>query len=244
MSEQKVALVTGASRGIGAEIAKRLSQDGYLVIVNYAGHTEAAHSVVQEINMLGYQAMSYQTDVSESQAVKNMFNDIITNYGRLDVLVNNAGVMKLSPLAQVSDEDFNTMIDINLKGSFNTLREASHILKDHGSIINFSSSVIGLKLENYSIYAATKSAIETITTILAKELQGRNINVNAIAPGPTATALFLDGKTDELIEKMTQMIPHKRLGTPKDIANVVSFLASEDGAWINGQVLRANGGIV
>lgn len=244
MTDQKVALVTGASRGIGAAIAKRLSQDGYRVIVNYAGRADAAAEVIEEINGLGHQAVSFQADISDPQAVKDMFNDIYTTYGGIDVLVNNAGIMKLNPLAEVSDQEFDALIQVNLKGSFNTLREAANLLRDGGSIVNFSSSVVGLKLENYSIYAATKAAIETLTTILAKELQGRNINVNAIAPGPTATDMFLDGKSDALIEKMTQMIPLKRLGTPEDIANIVSVLVGTDGAWINGQIIRANGGIV
>lgn len=160
------------------------------------------------------------------------------------MLVNNAGIMKLAPLAQMEENAVDAQIDINLKGSINTMREAAKRLSDGGRIINLSTSVVGLKLETYSIYAATKAAIETLTAILAKELRGRSITVNAVAPGPTATDLFLEGKSDELVERMAKMPPLERLGQPDDIASVVAFLASPEGGWINGQTLRANGGIV
>jgi len=160
------------------------------------------------------------------------------------VLVNNAGVMKLATIAEGDDTLFDSQIAINLKGTFNTLRQASRRLRDGGRIVNLSTSVVGLKLESYGVYAATKAAVETLTAILSKELRGRSITVNAIAPGPTATDLFLDGKSPDLIERMAKMNPLERLGTPADIAAVVSFLAGPDGGWINGQVVRANGGMV
>lgn len=160
------------------------------------------------------------------------------------MLVNNAGVMMLSPLASADDQSFSKQIDINLKGTFNTLREAANRLRSGGRIINFSTSVVGLKLENYGVYAATKAAVETLTTIMSKEMRGRSITVNAVAPGPTATDLFLNGKSDELIARMSKMNPLERLGTPEDIASVVSFLAGPQGSWMNGQILRANGGMV
>ncbi|MFD2249223.1 3-oxoacyl-[acyl-carrier protein] reductase [Pseudochelatococcus lubricantis] len=244
MPEQKVALVTGGSRGIGAAICTRLARDGFAVVVNYAGNAAAADAVVHEIISAGGKAMAAQADVADATAVRRMFDSAEAAFGGLDVLVNNAGIMKLSPLAKADDALIDSQIGTNLKGSINTMREAAERLHDGGRIINFSTSVVGLKLENYGVYAATKAAIETLTAILSKELRGRGITVNAVAPGPTATALFLDGKSAELIEKMAKMNPLERLGTPEDIASVVAFLASPEGGWINGQTLRANGGMV
>ncbi|MBZ7924769.1 SDR family oxidoreductase [Ensifer adhaerens] len=241
---QKVALVTGASRGIGAAVAQRLGRDGFSVIVNYSGSSDAAAAVVSEIGREGGKAVAVQADVSDATAVKRMFDSAEADFGGVDVLVNNAGVMMLAPLAKADDDNFSKQIDINLKGTFNTLREAANRMRNGGRIINFSTTVVGLKLETYGVYAATKAAVETLTAIMAKEMRGRNINVNAVAPGPTATDLFLKGKSDELIERMAKMNPLERLGTPEDIASVVAFLAGPDGKWINGQVLRANGGVV
>lgn len=240
----KVAIVTGASRGIGAAIARQLGKDGFTVVVNYAGSADAAAKVVHEIEQAGGESVSAQADVSDAAQVRRMFDSAETAFGGVDVLVNNAGIMMLAPLANADDQNFSRQIDINLKGTFNTLREAATRLRSGGRIVNFSTSVVGLKLENYGVYAATKAAVETLTAIMAKEMRGRNITVNAVAPGPTATDVFLNGKSEELIEKMAKMNPIERLGTPEDIANAVSFLAGPQGGWINGQVLRANGGMV
>ncbi|MGP9795874.1 SDR family oxidoreductase [Halomonas sp. 86] len=244
MAEQKIALVTGGSRGIGAAISKQLARDGFTVVVNYAGNAEAADHVVQEIESAGGKAQAIQADIADAQAVRQLFDTLETQWGHIDVLVNNAGIMKLAPLAQMEAHAVDAQIDINLKGSINTMREAANRLSDGGRIINLSTSVVGLKLETYAVYAATKTAVETLTAILAKELRGRSITVNAVAPGPTATDLFLEGKSDELVERMAKMPPLERLGQPDDIASVVAFLASPEGGWINGQTLRANGGIV
>ena len=165
-------------------------------------------------------------------------------FGGVDVVVNNAGIMQLASIAEADDASFDRQIAINLKGTFNGMREGAKHLRDGGRIINFSTSVVGLKLERYGVYAATKAAVETLTAIQSKELRGRRITVNAVAPGPTGTDLFLDGKSAELIDKLAKMNPLERLGTPEDIAAVVAFLAGPDGRWINGQVLRANGGMV
>jgi 3-oxoacyl-[acyl-carrier protein] reductase len=173
-----------------------------------------------------------------------MFDAAETAFGGIDVLVNNAGIMLLSNIADTGDLTFEREINVNLKGTFNTLREAARRLRDGGRIVNFSSSVTSLLQPTYGVYAATKAAVEAMTSILAKELRGRNITVNAIAPGPTATKLFLDGKPQEVIERLSKLAPLERLGQPEDIANAVAFLAGPDGAWINGQVLRANGGII
>lgn len=243
-SSRPVAIVTGASRGIGAAIAERLGRDGFNVVINYAGSAIEAQALADRIGQAGGHAITSQADVSDTAAVARMFDAANTTFGGIDVLVNNAGIMKLSPLADSDDALFDSQVAINLKGTFNTLRLAARHLRNGGRIINLSSSVVGLKLETYGVYAATKAAVETLTAILAKELRGRSINVNAVAPGPTATALFLDGKSPELIERMSKMNPLERLGTPDDIAAAVAFLAGPDGGWINGQVLRANGGMV
>ncbi len=244
MAQEKVALVTGASRGIGAAIAKRLGKDGFTVIVNYAGSADAAATVVREIEAAGGKAMTAQADVSDASAVKRMFDSADAAFGGVDVLINNAGIMMLAPIAATDDQNVSKQIDINLKGTINTLREAATRLRSGGRIVNFSTTVVGLKLETYGVYAATKAAVETLTAIMAKEMRGRDITVNAVAPGPTATDLFLNGKSDELIERMSKMNPLERLGTPEDIANVVAFLAGPDGGWVNGQTLRANGGVI
>ena len=243
-AKNKVAIVTGASRGIGAAIAERLGRDDFTVIVNYAGNAAMANAVVARIEAAGGSALSAQADVADPAAVKRMFDAAEDAFGGVDVLINNAGIMALSPLAATEDADFDKIVSVNLKGTFNTLREAGRRLRDNGRIINFSTSVVGLKLENYSVYAATKAAVETLTAIMAKEMRGRNITVNAVAPGPTATDLFLDGKSEELIARMAKMSPLERLGTPEDIANAVAFLAGPDSAWVNGQTLRTNGGVI
>ncbi|WP_454916585.1 SDR family oxidoreductase [Xanthobacter sediminis] len=246
MSEHgsKIAIVTGGSRGIGAAIAARLGKDGFTVVVNYAGNAASAEEVVRKIEQAGGKAVTTQADVADAQAVRHMFDTAEAAFGGVDVLVNNAGIMMLSPLAGADDAHFDRQVSVNLKGTFNTLREAATRLRNGGRVINFSTSVVGLKLETYGVYAATKAAVETLTAIMAKEMRGRNITVNAVAPGPTATDLFLNGKSDELIERMAKMNPLERLGMPDDIAAVVSFLAGPDGAWINGQTLRANGGVI
>jgi 3-oxoacyl-[acyl-carrier protein] reductase len=173
-----------------------------------------------------------------------MFDAAAAAFGGVDVLVNNAGIMKLAKIADSDDALFDQQVAVNLKGSFNAMREAGRRLRDGGRIVNFSTSVVGTRLETYGVYAATKSAIETMTAILSKEMRGRNITVNAVAPGPTSTDLFLDGKSPELVDRLAKMNPLERLGTPQDIAAAVSFLVGPDGSWINGQVLRANGGMV
>jgi len=232
-----VALITGASRGIGAAIAERLARDGFAVMINYAESAAPAEA-------LAASAAVCKADVSKTDDVRRLFAETVAAFGGIDVLVNNAGVMSLANIADTDDAAFERMIDINLKGSFNTMREAAKHIRAGGRIINFSTSIVGMLLPTYGVYAATKAGVEAMTSILAKELRGRNVTVNAIAPGPTATDLFLKGKSAELIDRMAKMPPLERLGSPEDIAAAVSFLAGPDGAWINGQTLRANGGIV
>jgi len=244
VKNSRIAIVTGASRGIGAAVAKRLASDGFTVLVNYSGSAQAAEAVVREIETAGGQAISAQADVANAADVRRLFDTAEEVYGGVDVLVNNAGVMALAPVAELKDEDFDRLFAINVKGSYNTMREAATRLREGGRIVNFSSSVVALLQPGYAAYAATKAAIEATTMVLARELRGRHITVNAIAPGPTGTDLFLDGKSPELVDRLAKLSPLERLGTPDDIAAAVAFLAGPDGGWINGQVLRANGGVV
>lgn len=240
----KVALVTGAAGGIGVAVSERLARDGFLIVVNYAGSVEAAEALARRIENAGGRAITAQADISDSAQVTRMFDSAEAAFGGVDVLVNNAGIMKLARIAESDDALFSRQIAVNLAGTFNTLRAAAKRLRDGGRIINFSSSVTAMLQPTYGVYAATKAAVEAMTSILAKELRGRNITVNAIAPGPTATKLFLDGKPQEVIDRLANLAPLERLGQPEDIAAAVAFLAGPDGAWINGQTLRANGGII
>ncbi len=242
-NQSKVALVTGASRGIGAAVARRLASDGFSVVVNYASSSNEADALVAELKAAGAQAIAVKADVAKADEVRRMFETSEQQLGKVDVLVNNAGVLKTVPLADTSDALFDQTLNINLRGTFNTLREAAARMNDGGRIVNFSSTTLALNMPGYAVYNATKAAVEAFTHVFAKELRGRNITVNAVAPGPIATSLFLDGKTEEQIQTFAKMPPLQRLGQPDDIASVVSFLAGPDSGWVNGQILRANGGV-
>lgn len=243
-SSNKVAIVTGASRGIGAQIAIRLAEEGFNVVVNYANSGREAGRVVEQIKGLGVEALAVRGDIASSAEVAALFDAAEQAFGRIDVLVNNAGVMKTLPLVDHSDEQFAQTFGINVQGTFNTLREAGKRLAEGGRIINLSSSAVALKMPGYAIYNGSKAAVEAFTQTFAKELRGRQITVNAVAPGPVATELFLNGKSEELIQSLANLNPMQRLGQPDDISAVVAFLASEQSGWINGQVIRANGGMV
>jgi 3-oxoacyl-[acyl-carrier protein] reductase len=240
----RTAIVTGASRGIGAAIAARLATDGFAVVVNFAGKSDEADAQVHRIREAGGTATAIQADVSDPEAMRRLFDRAESEFGGVDVLVNNAGIMQLAKIADADDAFFDRHVAINLKGVFNGMREAARRLRSGGRIISFSSSVVGLYQPTYGVYAATKGGVEALTHVLANEMRGRNITVNVVAPGPTATALFLDGKPQEVVDRLSKLPPLERLGRPEDIAAVVAFLAGPDGAWINGQVLRANGGII
>lgn len=242
-TSSRVALITGASRGIGAAVARRLAAEGFAVALNYASNNAEADALVAELTRGGASAIAIQADVSQADQVSAMFTTVEQRLGRIDVLVNNAGVLKTAPLAQTSDAQYLQHFAINTQGVFNTLREAATRLNDGGRIINLSSTTLALNLPGYAIYNGTKAAVEAFTHVFAKELRGRAITVNAVAPGPVATALFLDGKTEEQISTFARMPPLERLGQPDDIAGVVAFLAGPDGGWVNGQILRANGGV-
>jgi 3-oxoacyl-[acyl-carrier protein] reductase len=239
----RVALVTGASRGIGAAVARRLAADGHAVAVNYAGNEAAAHATVAAIEAAGGRAIAVQADVADAEQVKRMFATIEATLGRVDVLVNNAGVLPYVTIAETSDDVFARTMAINVTGTFNTMREAATRMNDGGRIVNFSTSVLHMAPPTYGVYAATKGAVEALTRVFAKELRGRAITCNAVAPGPVATELFLNGKSEALVEQIAKSAPLERLGQPDDIAGVVAFLAGPDGGWVNGQVLRANGGM-
>jgi len=239
----QVAIVTGGSRGIGAAVAQRLARDGFAVAINYASGSTQADALVAELTPAGAKAIAVQADVANAEEVRRMFDAVEKQLGQVDVLVNNAGVLKTVPLAEHSDALYDQSFDINVRGTFNTLREAATRLGEGGRIVNFSSTTLALNMPGYAIYNATKAAVEAFTHVFAKELRGRNITVNAVAPGPIATSLFLDGKTDEQIQTFAKMPPLQRLGQPEDIASVVSFLAGPDAGWVNGQILRANGGV-
>lgn len=240
----RVAIVTGGSRGIGRETAERLATDGFAVVVNFAGNQAEADKTVAAITEAGGQALAFRADVADETEVAALFDTAESTYGGVDVVVHAAGVMTLAPLADFDLDALDRMHRTNIRGTFVVDQQAVRRLREGGAVINFSSSVLALAIPGYSAYAASKGAVEAMTLILAREVRGRDITVNAVAPGPTATALFLDGKDEETIARMAAQPPLERLGTPNDIAGVVSFLAGPAGRWVNGQVLRANGGIV
>ena len=239
----QVAIVTGASRGIGAAVAQRLAKDGFAVAVNYASSSTEADALVAELTAAGTKAIAVKADVANADDVRRMFEITEQQLGKVDVLVNNAGVLKTLPLADTSDALYDQTFGINVRGTFNTLREAAARMNNGGRIVNFSSTTLALNMPGYAIYNGTKAAVEAFTHVFAKELRGRDITVNAVAPGPIATSLFLNGKTEEQIQTFAKMPPLQRLGQPDDIASVVSFLAGPDAGWVNGQILRANGGV-
>ena len=236
----KVVLVTGASRGIGAAVAKKIASEGAKVIINYAGAKEEAEQTVQSIKDNGGDAIALKADVSKSSEVTALFDAAIAHFGKIDVLVNNAGIMITKLLKDTTDEDFTRQFDVNVRGTFNTLREAATKLANGGSIINFSSTTSRLMMPTYSTYVATKGAVEQLTRVFAKEI-GKGINVNAVLPGPTNTELFTKGKPQEVIDKLASLNAFNRLGEPDDIAKVVTFLASNEAKWISGQTIGVNG---
>jgi 3-oxoacyl-[acyl-carrier protein] reductase len=239
----KVAIVTGGSRGIGRACAEWLAQDGFCVVVGYAANTAQAEEVVAAVKARGPDAIAVSADVADEAAVAELFDTAEQAFGGVDTVVHAAGKMVLAPLVDFDLAALDDMLRVNIRGTFVVDQQAARRLRPGGSIINFSSSVIGRVLPNYTGYAGSKGAVEAMTFILAHELRGRDISVNAVAPGPTGTELFLDGKTEEEIARFAQAAPLGRLGTPGDIAETVAFLASPAGHWVNGQTIRVNGGL-
>lgn len=240
----KTAIVTGSSKGIGREIAIRLALNGYNTVVHFARDVEGANEVIRTITGSGGTAMAIQEDLQRFGCAERIFDRTISSYGGVDVLINNAGVMITKPIAQVTEEDFDRQMTTNVKGSFFLLKEAMLKMNDGGSIVNISTSVTGQMFPGYSVYAGTKGALEQFTRQLAKEFGTRGISINAIAPGPTGTDLFFEGKSEELINQLSSMNAFKRLGTPEDIAGAVEMLLDERSRWITGQTIRANGGFI
>lgn len=241
-AESRVAIVTGGSRGIGRESAERLAKDGFSVVIGYAGNHQEASKAVRVIKDFGGSAIAIQADVADESAVAALFDAAEREFGGIDVVVNCAGVMSLGPVADFDLDALDRMHRTNIRGTFVVSQQAAKRVRNKGAIINLSTSVTRLALPGYAPYAASKAAVDAISLILAKELRGRDVTVNAVAPGPTATALFLDGKDEETISRLAKMNPLERLGAPDDIAGLIVFLASPD-CWINGQTIYANGGL-
>lgn len=240
----KVAIVTGASRGIGLAIAESLAAHGANVVINYAHNKGSAEDIVHRIQQNGGQALAVQADVSKIADLEALFQATIAHFGRIDILVNNAGIMTTKPIEQVTEQDFDREFAINVKGTYFACQLAAKYLQAGGRIINVSTSVLGQMIPTYSLYAGTKGAVEQITRQLTKEFGPKKITINAVAPGPVNTELFSVDKSEAQIETFKRMIAFGRLGEPDDIARVVLFLASEEAGWITGQILRANGGFI
>ncbi|MFF5139417.1 SDR family oxidoreductase [Streptomyces sp. NPDC013157] len=238
----RVALVTGGSGGIGRVAAERLAEDGFAVAVQYAGNKARAEDTVAAITAAGGRALAVGGDVADESAMSAAFDAVESAFGGIDVVVNTAGIMILSPVAELDLADLDRMHRANIRGTFVVSQQAARRVRPGGAIVNVSTSVVRTQLPGYGAYVASKAAVEGLTLILARELRGRDVTVNAVAPGPTATPLFLDGKDDATIAKFAQATPLERLGGPEDIAEVVSFLAGP-ARWVNGQVLYANGGL-
>lgn len=240
----RVAIVTGGSRGIGRGVSHRLAEDGLAVVVNYARDKDSAEETVAAITADGGRALAVRADVADEEEVAALFDRAQEEFGGVDVVVNSAGRMALSPIADLDLAELDAMHRTNIRGTFVVARQAARRLRAGGSFVGFSTSVVGTQFPAYGAYAASKGAVESMTLILARELRGRDITVNTVAPGPTATDLFLEGKTPDEIDRLAKAPPLERLGTAQDIAQVVAFLTSPAGHWVNGQILRANGGMV
>jgi 3-oxoacyl-[acyl-carrier protein] reductase len=239
----RVAIVTGASGGIGRAVAVRLAEQGMAVAVHYSGNRDRAQETADQVVAAGGRALVVGADVADEAAITALFDQVEAEFGGVDVVVNTAGILLLSPLADLNLDDFDRMHRTNVRGTFVVSQQAARRVRSGGAIINFSTSIVKIALPTYAAYAATKGAVDAMTLILAKEMRGRDITVNAVAPGPTATPLFLDGKPAEVVDHMRQMSPLERLGEPKDIAEAVAFLAGP-ARWVNGQIIYVNGGVI
>ena len=242
--KEQVAIITGASRGIGKEIAEHLARLGITTVINYNTNKEEAQKVVKGIIFEGGKAMAIQADISNVNELANLFEKTIESYGKIDILVNNAGLMKNNSIENVSEEEFDRHFNINVKGTYFACQQAMKHMEENGRIINFSTSVTGVMFPAYSVYAASKGAVEQITRQLAKEFGVKGITINAIAPGPVKTELFLKDKSEQQIEALSKMNSFARLGEPDDIADIIELLVSDKSHWITGQTIRVNGGFI
>ncbi|MFJ4920919.1 SDR family oxidoreductase [Streptomyces sp. NPDC088725] len=240
----RVAVVTGGSRGIGRRTVERLAEEGVAVVVGYASSDEEAAAAVAGVTGSGGQAIAVRGDVADEKAMAELFDRAEQTFGGVDIVVHAAGRMALSPLAELDLDVLDAIHRTNIRGTFVVNQQAARRLRPGGAIVNFSTSVVGTSFPNYSAYVASKGAVEAMTLVLARELRGRDVTVNAVAPGPTATDLFLDGKTEEEVTRLANAVPLERLGAPTDIAELVAFLTSPAGHWVNGQNIRVNGGLV
>lgn len=240
----RVAIITGGSRGIGRACAVRLASEGYDVAINFVANEDEAKQAAEAVNAAGGRSLTVQGDVADEAAMSAAFEQVESEFGGVDAVVHCAGRMPLSPIAELDLDEFDGLHRTNVRGTFVVNQQAARRLRDGGSIVNFSSSVVGAAFPTYGAYAASKGAVEALTLILARELRGRDVTVNAVAPGPTATELFLDGKSEEEVQKLATAVPLERLGQPDDIAEAVAFLVGPQGHWVNGQVVRVNGGLV
>jgi len=238
----RVALVTGGSGGIGKAVVDKLATEGFAVAVHYAGNQAKADALVQSITAAGGRALAVGGDIADETAMRALFDQVEAAFGGIDVVVNTAGIMRLGPIADFNLDDFDKIMRTNVRGTFIVSQQAARRVREGGAIINFSTSVTRTQFPNYGAYVASKSAVEGLSMILARELRGKNITVNAVAPGPTATALFLDGKSEEVIAGLSKAVPLERLGDPEDIAESVAFLAGP-ARWVNGQTIFTNGGL-
>jgi 3-oxoacyl-[acyl-carrier protein] reductase len=243
-TEPRVAVVTGASRGIGRAVATRLAADGYAVVVGYVGNEAGADETLKQIADAGGRAVAGRADVGDEAEVAALFDLAETTFGGVDVVVNAAGRMELAPLAQLDLASFDRIHRINVRGAFVVSQQAVRRLRPGGALVNFSSSVVRLAFPEYASYAAAKGAVEAMTLIVARELRGRDVTANVVAPGPTATDLLFDNNSEERLQRLAAAPPLERIGTAEDAANVVAFLSGPEGHWVNGQVIRANGGII
>ena len=241
-TQRRTAIVTGASRGIGRAIALRLARDGFDVVVHYAGNTDKANETVAGIDALGHKAIAVRGDVGDADDVARLFDTAQAAFGRIDIVVNSAGMMPMATIDPDHVEAFDQVVATNLRGSFLVLGQAARRLTDGGRIVALSTSVIAKSFPGYGPYIASKAGVEGLVHVLANELRGRNITVNAVAPGPVGTELFFNGKSEQLIEQIAKQAPLERIGEPDEIAAAVAFLAGPDGAWVNSQVIRVNGG--
>jgi 3-oxoacyl-[acyl-carrier protein] reductase len=240
--KNKVAIVTGSSRGIGAEIAHTLAGAGAKVLVNYIVNRKAAEAVCAAINQAGGESLAVRADVSHSAEARILFDAAVGRFNRVDILVNNAGVLVSRKIADITDEEFDRVLSVNIKGVFYMLREAATRLADNGRVVSMSSTVTRLMLANYGAYAASKGAVEQLTRVFAKEVGKRGITANIVSPGPVNTEMFISGKSEETIKRMANMSFQGRVGEPQDIARVVLFLVSDEAGWMTGQNISVSGG--
>jgi len=243
MTGSKVAVITGGSRGIGRAITERLASDGVAVVVGYAASSEAAREIVTSVSRAGGSAVAVRADVADPGQVATLFDRTESEFGGVDIVVTSAGILRPALIAEATDQDFTEQVEVNIRGTFNALRQAARRISDGGRIVALSSTTLALNAPGYGVYNATKGAVEGFTKVLAKEVGSRGVTVNAVAPGPVETELFLAGKSTSGVERLAGLAPQHRIGQPADIADAVALLVSPDAGWISGQVIRVNGGV-